>query len=185
MHLAGRSFELRRTDPHGAAWREATAARLRPLLPAAQRLVMDGALAQAVACHTGTLPRGPLHADLFRNNALFDGDGRLSGVIDFCFSCDGPWLYDLAICAIDWCVQADGRLDPPRLRALRQAYEAQRPLHADETALWPAMLRLAALRFWLSRLHDRCFPRAAALNESLDPEHCLRLLSQLRGDGSG
>jgi hypothetical protein len=43
---------------------------------------------------------------------------------------------------------------------------------------------VAALRFWLSRLHDRCFPRAAALNEALDPDHCLRVLSHLRGDGS-
>ncbi len=178
MHLAGRGFALQRADPHGADWRRATAARLRPLLYAHQRAVLDDAMAEAAALPTAALPAGALHADLFRNNALFDG-GRLSGVIDFYFSCDGPWLYDLAISAIDWCVQPGGRLDPPRLRALREGYEAGRPLQPDEAALWPALLRLAALRFWLSRLHDRCFPRAAALNESLDPDHCLRVLSHL------
>lgn len=184
MHLAGRGFGLRRADPHGSPWRRATAARLRPLLDAHRQALLDDAMAEAAALPTAVLPAGALHADLFRNNALFDG-GRLSGVIDFYFSCDGPWLYDLAVGAIDWCVQPDGRLDPVRLQALRRGYEAERPLRADEAALWPALLRLAALRFWLSRLHDRCFPRAAALNESLDPDHCLRILSRLRGDGSG
>jgi homoserine kinase type II len=184
MHRAGRGFALQRADPHGAPWRRATAARLRPLLDARQRTVLDGAMEESAALPTASLPSGPLHADLFRNNALFDG-AQLSGVIDFYFSCDGPWLYDLAISAIDWCVQPDGRLDPLRLQALRQGYEAERPLQAGEAALWPALLRLAALRFWLSRLHDRCFPRAAALNESLDPDHCLHILSHLRGDGSG
>lgn len=178
MHLAGRGFPLRRTDPHSAAWRNATAARVRPHLDAQQQAMLDAGLAAAAMLHTDPLPHGPLHADLFRNNVLFEDD-RLSGVIDFYFSCDGAWLYDLAICAIDWCVQPDHRLDPRRLQALHQGYGAERPLQAEEMALWPALLRLAALRFWLSRLNDRWFPRAAALNEALDPDHCLALLRHL------
>jgi len=178
MHLAGRHFPLRRADPHGGGWRCATAAQVRPLLDAARRSLLDAALAEAATLCLHALPRGPLHADLFRNNVLFQGN-ELSGVIDFYFGCDGPWLYDLAICAIDWCVQPDRRLEPSRLRALLDGYGAERPLREAETALWPALLRLAVLRFWLSRLHDRAFPRAAALNEALDPEHCFHLLSRL------
>ena len=183
MHLAARSLPRRRADPHGAPWRRATAARVRPLLDTTRQALLDAALAEAALpqddpSHPDALPGGPLHADLFRNNALFDGD-RLSGVIDFYFSGDGPWVYDLAVCAIDWCVQPDHRLDPVRLQALCSGYGTVRALQPDEAARWPAMLRRAALRFWLSRLHDKCFPRAAALNQALDPEHCFALLRQL------
>ena len=97
------------------------------------------------------LPRANLHADLFRDNALFDGN-HLSGVIDFYNACSGPMLYDLAITLNDWCSAADQRLDGPRAQALLGAYAALRPFTRAEAELWPAMLRIACLRFWLSRL---------------------------------
>lgn len=97
------------------------------------------------------LPRANLHADLFRDNALFDGN-QLAGVIDFYNACSGPMLYDLAITVNDWCSQADDSIDLPRARALLGAYAALRPFNRAEAELWPAMLRIACLRFWLSRL---------------------------------
>ena len=97
------------------------------------------------------LPRANLHADLFRDNVLFDGN-QLSGVIDFYNACAGPMLYDLAIAVNDWCVEADGSLDAQRARALLAAYAALRPFTPAEAELWPTMLRVACVRFWLSRL---------------------------------
>lgn len=97
------------------------------------------------------LPRANLHADLFLDNALFDGN-HLTGVIDFYNACSGPMLYDLAITLNDWCSLADQRLDLPRAQALLGAYAALRPFNRAEAELWPAMLRIACLRFWLSRL---------------------------------
>src|SRR5690606_7821881 len=72
------------------------------------------------------LPRANLHADLFRDNALFDGN-QLAGVIDFYNACSGPMLYDLAITLNDWCSRADDDLDLPRAQALLGAYAARRP----------------------------------------------------------
>jgi len=82
---------------------------------------------------------------------LFDGN-HLAGVIDFYNACSGPMLYDLAITLNDWCSHEDGSLDGARARALLGAYAALRPFSAAEAELWPAMLRVACVRFWLSRL---------------------------------
>ncbi|WP_288990200.1 homoserine kinase [uncultured Cobetia sp.] len=97
------------------------------------------------------LPQGALHGDLFRDNTLFDGD-RLGGIIDFYNGCTGDLIFDLSILVNDWCSNDDGRLDQPRYDALLSAYLAERPMNADERRLWPSMLRMTALRYWLSRL---------------------------------
>ena len=66
--------------------------------------------------------------------------------------CTGDLIFDLSILVNDWCSNDDGRLDQPRYDALLSAYLAERPMNADERRLWPSMLRMTALRYWLSRL---------------------------------
>ena len=125
------------------------------------------------------LARGPVHADLFRDNVLFE-QGRLSGVIDFYFAGVDCLLYDVAVCANDWCLadpETDPRLDPERTRALLEAYGALVPLGSAEREAWPALLRAAALRFWLSRLFDYHQPRPGQLVRVHDPEHFRKVLS--------
>jgi homoserine kinase type II len=97
------------------------------------------------------LPRANIHADLFRDNAMFEGT-HLTGLIDFYNACSGPMLYDVAIALNDWCSDDEGVLDGPRARALLGAYAALRPFTAAEAQLWPTLLRVACVRFWLSRL---------------------------------
>jgi len=175
MHLAGRSYPAYLENPRGPKWWRVAAAELKPFLNVEQSALLDDELAFHLQHRFPDLPRGPVHADLFRDNALFEA-GRISGVIDFYFAGIDCLLYDVAVCANDWCLDANLRLEPARTRALLAAYEAVRPLTPYERTAWPVMLRAAALRFWLSRLHDFHLPRPGMLVHAHDPEHFRRIL---------
>jgi homoserine kinase type II len=175
MHLAARSYAGYLENPRGPKWWRAAAREVRGFLKKEQLDLLESELAFQAEHRFPDLPRGPVHADLFRDNALFDGT-RISGVIDFYFAGVDCLLYDVAVCANDWCVGADFELDATRTQALVSSYESARPLSAEEKAAWPPMLRAAALRFWLSRLYDFHLPRPGMLVHAHDPEHFRRIL---------
>ena len=180
MHAAQASFAARWPNPRGAAWRQTAAADVRPRLAPEQTQLLDEALAAEALLAELALPRGLVHADLFRDNALFaDADHAvLGGVIDFYFPGEDALLFDLAVVANDWCV-VDGKPDADREGALLAAYARTRPLTAAEVRAWPAMRLVAALRFWLSRLLDAQAPRSGAMVLIKDPDEYARLLATL------
>jgi homoserine kinase type II len=153
IHLATRNQPLPRKSDRGLDWMLAEGPSLALKLPDEQVPLLRDALAEIHTLKPGilALPQANLHADLFRDNVLFDGN-HLAGVIDFYNACSGPMLYDLAIALNDWCSRDDGSLDSKRAQALLGAYAGLRPFTAAEAELWPAMLRIACVRFWLSRL---------------------------------
>jgi homoserine kinase type II len=180
LHLAGRSYPAYLENPRGPRWWRMAARDLQPFLDAAQRRLLEAELEFQAQRRFPDLPRGPVHADLFRDNALFER-GRLSGVIDFYFAGVDCLLYDVAVCANDWCLvnpAADRRLDAARTRAFLAAYHALRPFAPAEREAWPVLLRAAALRFWLSRLHDLHLPRPGELVHAHDPEHFRHVLER-------
>ena len=184
MHLAALDYPRVQPNLRGLAWWQATAPQVRPFLGDDQRRLLEEELAFQAALAASSayeaLPRGAIHADLFRDNVLFvgqAGDERLSGVFDFYFAAVDTWLYDLAIVVNDWCIADDtGRIDDDRAQALVAAYGAVRELGGDEQRLMPALLRAAALRFWISRLWDLHLPRDARLLAPKDPAHFERVL---------
>jgi len=153
IHLATRERPVERRSDRGLEWMLAEGAKQALKLADEASPMLRAALDEIAELKPRilALPRANLHADLFRDNVLFDGN-HLAGVIDFYNACSGPMLYDLAITLNDWCSHEDGSLDGARARALLGAYAAQRPFSAAEAELWPAMLRVACVRFWLSRL---------------------------------
>jgi homoserine kinase type II len=182
MHLAARDFPLSQPNLRGLDWWTATAPQVLPFLTPERAALLSTEIAfqQAFAAgqHYQRLERGPVHADLFRNNVMFDGE-RLTGFFDFYFAGCDTWLFDLAVTVNDWCIAPDtGVLDEPRVRAMLDAYHAVRPFTDDEQASWQAMLRAAALRFWLSRLYDFHLPREAEMLTPHDPGHFERILRE-------
>ena len=188
MHLAGRDFPRIQPNLRGLAWWNDTAPVVLPHLDAAQAALLRSELAYqnhvAESSAYAALPRGPVHADLFRDNTMFDTGAdrespRLTGVFDFYFAGTDSWLFDLAVCLNDWAIDlSTGRHDPERADALLSAYESVRALNAAERALLPAMLRAAALRFWISRLWDFHLPREASMLKPHDPTHFERVLRE-------
>lgn len=175
LHLAGLSYGRRQDNPRGAAWRAETAVAVRPFLAADEQGELDAELAFQATAIPDDLPRGVIHADLFRDNVLWDGE-HVGGVIDFYFAGIDALLFDVAVTVNDWCATPAGELDPARTRALLSAYDAERPFTAAERAAWPAMLRAAALRFWLSRAADFHLPRGGEMVLVKDPGEYRRIL---------
>ncbi len=179
IHLAGQSYTGRMNNPRGPAWWKAAMPNIVPFLDADAAALLDGEVRAQDAQRFDDLPdlpRGAIHADLFRDNILFH-QGKVAGVIDFYFACTDLLLYDVAIAANDWCMQPDSRLDPARTQALLSAYHAERPFTAAERGAWPMLLRAGALRFWVSRLYDLHLPRAGELTHAKDPGHFARMLA--------
>ena len=187
MHLAGRNFDLEQPNLRGLAWWNATVPEVLPFVTPTQRDLLLAELAYqnhvAAGSNYAALPRGPVHADLFRDNVLFADANPdapvLGGFFDFYFAGIDTWLFDLAVCLNDWCVVLpEGGHDAARARAFYQAYVAVRPLQAAERALLPTLLRAGALRFWLSRLWDLHLPREASVLSAHDPSQFERILRE-------
>jgi len=184
LHVAGESFAEERSNPTGIQWLtehvdkvlqgtadaygETAASLLRSELEHQQVQVWDG------------LPQGVIHGDLFVDNILFDGD-KVSGIIDFYYAHTAPWAMDIAITLNAQAVMLSEQ-DDARMQAFLNGYESLRPLQEREFQALPVLLRLAALRFWVSRLFDALYPRGGALTQTKDPEeYRLKLLFHREG----
>lgn len=189
MHLAARDFPRIQPNLRGLAWWNDTVPVVLPYIDESQAGLLRAELAYqnhvAESSAYAALPRGPVHADMFRDNVMFaTGENagaapRLTGVFDFYFAGTDTWLFDLAVCLNDWAIDlATGAHEAERADALLAAYETVRPLNAAERALLPAMLRAAALRFWISRLWDFHLPREASMLKPHDPAHFERVLRE-------
>lgn len=182
MHLASQSFELQQPNLRALPWWNETLGAVLPHVTAEQHSLLLGELAyqnhiQATSAFKA-LPVGVIHADLFRDNVMFEGD-ELTGFFDFYFAGCDTFLFDISVCLNDWCIDlATGQHDAARAAAFLSAYESVRPLTAQERRLLPAMARAGALRFWISRLWDFYLPREASLLKAHDPAHFERVLRQ-------
>lgn len=181
LHLAAADYTATRIDPMGPdAWvsllarcQAATADLASDHPDRAMTLALRPILDRALALRTGGLPSGPIHADYFPDNVLFTG-GAVSGVIDFYFGCTGPLAWDLATALNAWTFDAVGARDDIAHAAFLDGYNTVRPLMPAETAALPALGAASALRFTLTRLHDRLHHDPAWLVTPKDPQPFFR-----------
>ena len=186
LHLAGRDFPQHQHNLRSLSWWQANAPAVVPFLSDDQRALIDSELAHQAAffgsADYASLPEGPCHCDLFRDNVLFSHTAdhvRLGGFFDFYFAGVDKWLFDVAVCVNDWCIDlATGVLDRARVDAMLRAYQTVRPFTPAEERHWNDMLRAGAMRFWISRLYDFYRPREAEMLKPHDPGHFERILRE-------
>ena len=188
MHLAASDFPRFQPNLRGIGWWKDALVRLEPKVAdhvfheLAEEVIFQDSFFRSPQFEQ--LPAGPIHADLFRDNVLWDGE-RIGGVIDFYFAGCSLWLYDLAVTVNDWCVDAaTAEFDPPRAQALLDAYHEVRPLTPPEHDSWRTVLRAAALRFWISRLYDLHLPRDAHTLTPHDPTRFEITLRRRKADAA-
>jgi len=162
FHLAGRDYTGRRNNPRGMEWIRAVLETLGPSLESDDLQSITATLDSCREFALDQLPRGAIHADLFHDNALF-ANGELGGILDFDYACNDSFVFDIAVLLNDWCIDSEGQLVAARVNSTIGAYQQQRRLETMELDALPLMLRLGALRFWLSRLYDKRFPLSGEL----------------------
>ncbi len=183
MHLFTATYPQQRVNERGRAWHVETAAAVRGCLGRGDRELLDRTLGNTLDVELSVLPQGVIHADLFRDNVLFEHDAP-SGLIDFYYAHTGALIYDLAVVIADWCFNPDGTFLGERATAIVAGYARRRPPNAAERTAWLAVLRAAGLRFWLSREFDRHFPRDGVMTQTKDPAVFRAILVALERDGA-
>lgn len=168
FHLAGEDFKDFRKNDRDLNWMQTTFDLIQPRLPQDEIDLISAELNDLADIDWDVLPQSVIHADLFCDNALFDGD-VLSGIIDLYYACNGPMLYDLAVLVNEWCRLDDLSFDATKVKAVLSHYQQIRTLTWQEKETWPCALRLAALRFFLSRLKDKHIPREGEMTQIKDP----------------
>jgi homoserine kinase type II len=171
LHLASEGFGGTRGNDLGqAAWAPMFASLkdqaegLKPGLSA----VIDADLALLADRWPQDLPQGVIHADYFPDNVFFTA-GKFAGAIDFYFACVDALAYDVAVALNAWCFEPDGSFNITSARQLVAGYESRRPLSDAERQALPVLAHGAAMRFFLTRLHDWRATPAGALVRPKDP----------------
>ncbi len=184
MHLAVDTFLGSLPNLRGLSWWNESGPKVLPFLNRSQADLLSTELIVqnefALGSVYADLPKAAVHADLFRDNVLFEehaGQIKLGGAIDFYFAGVDHLVFDMAVTVNDWCIDdATGAFIPEHLDAFIEAYCAVRMPSAAEQKAWPLMQRAAALRFWISRLYDFHLPRPAEIVTPKDPTHLEKIL---------
>jgi homoserine kinase type II len=183
MHMAAQDYALKMPNWRGLSWWREYAGELKKHLSARENDMIAKELAHQADFDSLQLPRGVIHGDLFRDNILWDDHGELHmpQMIDFYFAAEEHLLFDVAVTANDWCLDFSAyplaHLHTANARAFLAGYASVRSFTAAERAVWPRMLRAAALRSWLGRLGYHYFPRDSELTHPKDHPFSERLLA--------
>ena len=169
MHLSSKQFKFSREASRNEDWRIQTSKLVMPKLNKDEQALLNRELNYIKTTKVGDLDTSVIHADLFRDNVLFIDD-EVTGIIDFYYAYNGFSIYDLAVTVNDWCTSGDINRDKENIVAFLTAYQTIRYIEKNERNAWIYVLRLAALRFWLSRLQDKYFPRSGEITHTKDPD---------------
>ena len=150
-----KSIGLISAHPRDTAWINHQRDRLDKILNEHQKATINLALARVERLSASEnkldLNKALIHADLFRDNVLFNNQ-KMTGILDFHHASIGYCMYDLAVIAIDWCQEKDRKLHDDLLQRMLKTYNNIKPVTSDELKFFNSFMVFAALNFWLSRL---------------------------------
>jgi homoserine kinase type II len=182
VHLAAKSFTAVHQNPRGFYWLQKQINNDCLSVSVGNQKILKSTLAKLqdswAEWQTQDLPSGFIHGDLFTDNCLFHDPKTVGGVIDFYAGGDDYWVYDLAICVLAWCAE-DKQLNIKRQQQLVKGYGTVRPLNTHEHKALPNFIKLATLRFWVSRLIAQKTRSGATLTTSKNPDEMKAILLSL------
>ncbi len=121
------------------------------------------------------LPKAIIHADLFQDNIFFKKD-KISGLIDFYFSCRDFIAYEIALTINAWCFHSTDGFQHKNYLSLMDGFNEHSSLNNDEINALNILLRGAAVRILVTRLHDKIFHPVDAIVVPKNPEEYLNIL---------
>ena len=124
------------------------------------------------------LPKGIIHADLFHDNIFFDKD-NFSGIIDFYFSCEDFFAFEIAICFNALCfdgAKENLSFNVTKAKNFIDGYSSIRKLLDPEKQSIKVLSQGAALRFLLTRVFDSLNTVEGAIVKVKDPIEYLKRL---------
>ena len=102
------------------------------------------------------IPSGIIHADLFPDNIFFK-DNKLTGIIDFYFSCYDFYAFEIAICLNALCFEGQKEnlsFNVTKAKKFIEGYSELRQLTEEEKQSLKILCQGAAIRFLLTRVFD-------------------------------
>ena len=170
LHLTANNFPQLNKNTRGLDWVSDMYLNLKKYLSLEDQGILELEINYHKEMDKVELPEGIIHGDLFRDNVLFLND-KISGFIDFYYACNEKFIYDIAIAINDWCIDQDGQINKSMFLEFIKGYRSERKLTDNEQEYLNVALRLAALRFWLSRLEDFYNAKEGEITSIKDPKH--------------
>ena len=170
LHLTTKNFPQSNKNTRGLSWISDIYLKLKEYLTLEDQKIIEVEINYHKKIDKSELPEGIIHGDLFRDNVLFLND-KVSGFIDFYYACNERFIYDIAIAINDWCIDDDGKINTLMSSEFIKGYQLERKLTDNENKYFNSALRLAALRFWLSRLEDFHNAKDGEITSIKDPNH--------------
>ena len=124
------------------------------------------------------IPSGIIHADLFPDNIFFKNK-KLSGIIDYYFSCYDFYAFEIAICLNALCFEGKNEnlsFNVTKAKKFIDGYSSLRPLVEDEKKSLKILCQGAAIRFLLTRVFDYLNLTEGAIVKIKDPLEYLKRL---------
>jgi len=180
LHLITNNFPQSNKNTRGLGWMSAMHSNLKEYLTLEDQEIIELEINYHKELDKVELPEGIIHGDLFRDNVLFLND-KVSGFIDFYYACNEKFIYDIAIAMNDWCIDEDGKINKIMYLEFIKGYQLERKLTDNEQHYLNSALRLAALRFWLSRLEDFHKMKDGEITSIKNPSHFKDILLDRQG----